>query len=418
MKRGRLIIIGFLAALGIGGALVMAVLHKPEPSFQGKSLSEWLENYERVVLAQSPLPWPRSPYPTEALEAVRSMGQPAVDILLDRMNASDPAWKLKLVSLARKQSLFKVQFQPANRRRSVAVAVLGDLGSSVSNAVPTLVARLSDESLGDTAASLLAGIGRASVEPLQARLAHKDPKVRRQAAQILGWIGPDAASAVPQLIHSLSDTNEGMRGSAIRALGAIGVPHDEIELRLIGLLHVPEDALDAACGLVAMGSNNIPLLTRALTNEHAAVRVAGLGGLRFWRDYRRRAPADRERNPVQWRQRTSSGLDLKTFQGTLQQLSAGEHQAQVSALIGNLDDPNPRVRELSAAMLAGFPTESARSVPVLDLCLGDPDAVVRAAARRSMERLIKSHRTKPTSPKAGASSAPLLGPDAVVAPSR
>jgi hypothetical protein len=253
---------------------------------------------------------------------------------------------------------------------------------------------------------------------LQARLAHEDPKLRLQAVRILGWIGPDAASAVPQLIHSLSDTNRAVRGTAIRALGAIGEPRDEVEQRLISLLHEPEYALDAACGLVSMGTNSIPVLTRALTNEHAAVRVVGVGGLRFWHDYRRRTPAERERNRVQWRIRTSSMLNLQTFQGTLLKLSAGEHQAPVSVLIGNLNDPDPRVRELSAAMLAGFPTESDRIVPALEKCLQDEDPAVSAAVRRALEKLPKPPlQTRPAPPRPG-NPPPPLGPDAVVLPPR
>jgi len=387
MKPARLRTVWFLVALAVVGALVMAVLPSRELSYQGLTLNEWLEDFDRGFYTAPKAIFPRSPYPSDPVEAIRSMGQPAVDALLERMTTTDPAWKLKLFELARKQSFFKVRFKPAGARRGGAFSALCELGPSASNAVPRLVGLLSDGDLGNYSEYLLASIGRASVEPLQARLASEDPKVRLQAAKVLGWIGPDAASAVTQLVHSLSDTNRAVRSAAIRALGAIGEPRDEMEQRLIGLLHVPEDAFDAACGLVLMGTNSIPVLTRAMTNEHSAVRWAGAGGVKFWQDYHRRPTANRESGPIQWRQSARTMMLLKAAHGSLQMRGGTESRSLVTLLIDNLEGPDSRVRELSAAMLAGFPTESARSVPALEKCLQDEDATVRTTVRRSLEQL-------------------------------
>ena len=389
MKRGQLITIGFIVALSIGGASVMAVLQGRELSYQGLTLEEWLEEFDRGFYNASKSIWPRRTYPSDPVEAIRSMGQPAVDALLDRMTYEDPAWKLRLIALIQKQSLIKLSFKPAGARRGGAFSALCELGPSASNAVPRLVAWLSDRDLGNYSEYLLASIGRASVEPLQTRLASEDPKVRATAAKVLGWIGPDATSAVPQLVHSLSDTNRAVRSAAIRALGAIGEPRDEMEQRLIGLLHVPEDAFDAACGLVYLGTNSIPVLTRAMTNEHSAVRWAGAGGVKFWQDYHRRPPANRERSPMQWRQSNRTRMLLEAAHGSLPMRAGMESRSLVTLLIDNLEVPDPRVRELSAAMLAGFPTESARSVPALEKCLLDEDAAVRTTVRRSLEQLPK-----------------------------
>jgi len=399
MKRGCLITIGFLAALGIGGALAMAVLHHREPSFQGRSLGQWMEEYERVLSAPQVSKDAPPAYPTEAVEAIRRMGQPAVDALLQQMGAKDPQWKLKLIALVQKQSLFKVEFQRADVRRGRANAVLCELGPAASNAVPTLVAWLSDDERANPAAQVLASIGRASVGPVLAQLANGDTKVRQQAVQVLGWIGPDANQAVPWLVNCLSETNRALRNAAIRALGAIGVPRDEIEPRLIGLLHQPEDAVDAACGLVCMEAKLIPMLTRALTNEHSKVRLAGMAGLAFLQDIRRMPHLQTERDRLHWKQRQSMRFNLTTMRVRLQQQSAGEDRVLAFVLVNNLQDPDPRVRELSAAMLAGFPSEVARSVPALEKCLQDADTTVRATARRSLDQL-----PKPPPPNGGVSA--------------
>src|SRR5688572_20232924 len=317
MKRGRIITIGFLAALTVAGGLVMAVLFSPEPSFQGKSLGQWLAEYERVLSAPPVSKDVPPAYPAEALAAIQSMGQPGVDALLHRMGAKDPWWKSKLVGLAPKQSLIKVNFERTDLRRQLATAVLVELGPSASNAVPTLVAWLSDEVLENYAQQVLASIGRASVEPLRARLAHPVAKVRLRAALILGWIGPDAAPAVPDLVNFLSETNRALRSAAIRALGGIGQPREEIEQRLIAFLHTPEDALDGAAGLAALSSNTIPVLIRALTNEHPKVRLAGMAGVSLLQDIRLGKFIQTERNWRQWNERQSARFNLKALAATV-----------------------------------------------------------------------------------------------------
>src|SRR5205807_844892 len=45
---------------------------------------------------------------------------------------------------------------------------------------------------------------------------------RRKAANALGLAGPDAAAAVPALVEALKDTDAQVRGTAARALAAVG----------------------------------------------------------------------------------------------------------------------------------------------------------------------------------------------------
>src|SRR5262245_28536683 len=90
-----------LAALVVW--LLVGVIGGPsEPVYQGKALSLWLEDYT---------PSGRQ----KAAEAVRSTGTNAIPILLKWMRAKVPppiALKivLKLVDLARKQSLVKIHY--------------------------------------------------------------------------------------------------------------------------------------------------------------------------------------------------------------------------------------------------------------------------------------------------------------------
>jgi len=77
--------------------------------------------------------------------------------------------------------------------------------------------------VNETAAFALGRIGYAAVAPLANELQRStDPEVRFQATVALAFIGPDAESAVPQLVSALKDENVAVRRGAARALGQIG----------------------------------------------------------------------------------------------------------------------------------------------------------------------------------------------------
>jgi hypothetical protein len=79
---------------------------------------------------------------------------------------------------------------PSPQKRTAAASYLGFMGAQAAPAVPDLAARLSDES----------------------------KFVRRAAAKALGKIGPAAATALPDLKHACRDTDPFVRRSAETAL--------------------------------------------------------------------------------------------------------------------------------------------------------------------------------------------------------
>jgi len=118
------------------------------------------------------------------------------------LSAHDSGLKLKLVALAQKQYLIKINFDDAEHRNWKAMRGFCLLGTTASNAVPALVkiynARISDSSQLRTAGSFLN-------------------------------LGPAAAMAIPSLLRTIANTNAGgdLRSAAVNALGHI---HAEPEL--------------------------------------------------------------------------------------------------------------------------------------------------------------------------------------------
>jgi len=386
MNRER-VLIGLLLLVTIGSALLYWRLRYP--AFGGQSLNEWIEEYkEAMYLRDNPGPNHRGA--DYAVDAIRKMGPTAVSRLVGMMETKDSRLNLVLIDLARKQSLVDVPFDPASSRRSLPVEILCDLGPSASNAVPRLMRLLYDTELSTDAGRVLAAIGTASVPSLVGALAAEQGHARSLAAQALGWMGADASPAVPLLVERLQETNRVVRSAVIRSLGAIGSPKLEIEKRLTSLLHT-SDALDASCGLASLGSNCVPILTRALTNADPKVRVAGIAGLQTWRDKVKRwgwATDPRTQRHLQYSHSTI--FNLKALSANMVSLKGRTNTFLARTLIENLVDPDPRVRELSTAMLAGFPTEVSIIKPALNKALGDESEPVRSVARRSLEELEKA----------------------------
>ena len=71
--------------------------------------------------------------------------------------------------------------------------------------------------------------GPGAITPLRLALMDNNPVVRRNAAEMLGWLG--AADAVPDLVQSLSDQDAAVRAQANWALGEIATAPAQLALR-------------------------------------------------------------------------------------------------------------------------------------------------------------------------------------------
>ena len=148
------------------------------------------------------------------------------------------------------------------------------------------------------------------------------------------------------------------------------------------------DALDAACGLASLGSNCVPILTRALTNADPKVRVAGVAGLQTWRDRVKRWGRETDPRTQRHLQYTHSVMfNLKALSANMIILKGRTNTFLARTLIENLAERDPQVRELSAAMLAGFPSEVSIIKPALRKVLDDESEPVRMAARKALAEL-------------------------------
>ncbi len=120
--------------------------------------------------------------------------------------------------------LVKALQDPDPRVRENAAESLGQMGPGASEAIDPLLLCLSDADpyVIGKAAEALSRIGGAAVPGLIRVLEHAVPAARWPATIALGKIGPEAHPAVPALTQALTDSTDEVRWGAAVALGNIG----------------------------------------------------------------------------------------------------------------------------------------------------------------------------------------------------
>lgn len=161
-----------------------------------------------------------------------------------------------------------------------ALAALG------SRATPQLIRGLSNDKLRPYAIQVLKMIGpdAASAAPQLVKLLAEaeDPAERREIQFALAALGPAAAEAVPELIESLSSENEEIKYSAIYALGRMGEHARPAYNELMNNLESENEFLQVAStwamvridpGQPRIAEVGVPLLAKALQSDREVVRV-------------------------------------------------------------------------------------------------------------------------------------------------
>ena len=167
MKRTRLIIICVLTGL-MAIAVGMYALRPRDPSYQGKSLSIWLE--EATTGTQT---WPRQGT-NSADEAIRHIGTSAFPTVTRLLHSRDSAAKLKLIQVSYKLPFLHLHAPTQTERHRRAIAACFALGPSAKPLVPEVAKALD----------------------------HMDSYSRLFAQHWLISLGPDADEAVPGCRHA------------------------------------------------------------------------------------------------------------------------------------------------------------------------------------------------------------------------
>jgi len=195
-----------------------------------------------------------------------------------------------------------------------------------------------------TCALLASSVAGQDIAASIARLTDANVEVRRNAAEELATIGPDARSAVPALIERLNDADVRVRANSVRALGKIQQPADHVVPALIEALNDGEWPVryNASICLTWLGPLAIPALEQSVKDTRAFARLYG---------------AD-----------------------TLFRIDPTKAKLVVPVAIGLLEDKEEGVRAMAAQTIGLIGAPAAAAVPALIPLLQDKSQAVQTSA--------------------------------------
>jgi HEAT repeat protein len=205
------------------------------------------------------------------------MGTNAVPELIELLGTEDPLmrrgfWAVrgKLPADVRRGLQTKVGTSEKGNLRGAAATCLGFIGPDAAPAVPALARALEDpdHQFCYEAAAAMGRIGKPSVPFLVNALDRADANRRRSFIAALSEIGPPAEAAVPALIGLLDDPDQTVRSVAGLALESIGVPW-VTQLREV-IAHGPSDGRAAAAReLLLLNRGTIQAVKPLMEMAHA-----------------------------------------------------------------------------------------------------------------------------------------------------
>ena len=107
-----------------------------------------------------------------------------------------------------------------------ALRVIQAIGPDAKSALPAVMPLLRVDGLAYSVIAALRGIGSPAVEPLIELLSDPTTVLRARGATGLGWIGPDARAALPNLKQRLADDDVAVRVTAAHAVWLISQQAD------------------------------------------------------------------------------------------------------------------------------------------------------------------------------------------------
>lgn len=284
--RTRKIRLGVLLTLALLALIfgLTRLASSPEPSYQGKTLSQWIVPFCRQTAKGADIP--AGPAHFEELQPVRravsQIGTNALPFLIASLNHRESALHRTVRQFADKHRFVRFRLADPRAGRIRAIRALAVLGPAARPAIPSLTAQLTDPALSEHAIYALSGMGpdgmrvlveqfnRLSpashmlvamtlvsptsmyrgenhsetnqipvellVEGLLLVVQDSVPSRRLSAIYRLGMLGPAASNAVPALVSLLSAQDPMTRHQVVQALGQIKARPDLVIPALTNLL--------------------------------------------------------------------------------------------------------------------------------------------------------------------------------------
>jgi hypothetical protein len=365
-------VIGLATCLGLAVGLFFVLGPFGEPSYQGRTLSEWLDAVAIPGASARPMAT------QQALEdAVKHMG-PKGAVFLGKCVESEPALGFRRIARIRSalpralrssRLMFWLESRAADSetasqvRASVAARALISLREDARPALPLLVRafrRPGSPFDNYRAAEVLAGLGRVALPEVLKGLADPPFSNRQALALVIGrmhGLGETAGPAVPLLCNGLSQGAPGLSHACAGALGNLAVTPELAVPALAGALSnalrttdvgLCRNCAEALEKFGPLASNAVPALCAALN-----------------------AP---------------DGIATEAAARALSKCGARSELA-VPALIEYLRDAGGKHRKYAIEGLAGYGVAASNAIPFVRDALKDDDHDTRAAAQAALQAM-------------------------------
>jgi len=236
MPPRRHILILFTCVLAVGFIVVRwATL---EPSYQGHSLTQWLESHQLSLTTKHANDGERNAERKEFAQALNHIGKKAIPHLMRLLEREEPAWRRDLRRIAEPVADklgIETQDTPELLAEVLADALVG-IGPDAEVVIPRLSAiiqKTASESIAGKAAHVLAGFGEKAVLPLLFGITNRMGHFRAACIFAAGNLKTNAAPLVPSLIECLKDPDPSVRYWAASTLGALRLRPDVVVPALV-----------------------------------------------------------------------------------------------------------------------------------------------------------------------------------------
>jgi hypothetical protein len=136
----RLPLIALVVFIVLAGMLAFSRFHNREPSYQGRTLTQWLEEaeYKKTfgIRIEARL--------IACTNALKQMGTNAIPFLVKRITARDSAFEARIKLLLGKQSVINFHFKDDDREAGLAWVGFNLLGKDAESAIPALTTLTKD----------------------------------------------------------------------------------------------------------------------------------------------------------------------------------------------------------------------------------------------------------------------------------
>lgn len=362
----------------------------------------------------------------DASDAMTALIESVVDRDRDMQNGAiralkqiDPNWLTSEVTQRAIPMLIEKLGSRSAGVQNTAKLVLSTVGMP---AVPDLIRALSnaeDDQHQGLAAETLGRIGAdaaSAVSPLNQALSSEHIHVRRLAAEALGRIGSASEPAVTKLLQMLADKSLAVRGVAAKALAQIESAFDVAAPAVVQLLVHKSDAVrkDAVDALAAMGPSTVPLIVDLLEAPNIYHLLQGrlheleqnVKNYQLWleRQYENKdlLLSRHEASNVDWYRHELAAELRPEFDATVrlaavQVLSEIGPSAQTAepTLLSMLTHERPDMREAAATALVVIRPETSAALNALMHALLDRYEPVRMAAEAALDVIEPEWRVTP-----------------------